>query len=428
MKISRGAVSQGDAFWLAIIVCVALLVRFAAIAGLDHTPFGDELAYKSMALNLKNGNGIVDSMGNYAMYNVGYPLFALYPVFLIFGENIFAARVLNALLGVLAVWLCYVVAKEAGAGRFGSLFAALLWAVYLPAGVYSFYLVKENLMIPIMLGTVLFVLRLWKNPTLFSAVICGVLFGLLALVGNAALSLGGALVLALAFASIPLKRKSFYFAAVAVTAALVVSPWLIRNYHVIGAPVLNTNGGFNLYLGNNPAANGKFISIAKTPRGDTWAVLRQRGEVYASEVLKKEAVDWIIANPLVFLKLALKKAAYFWMMPLHKGKHGQSTLEGVVRLLWAAQYLLLVIGALVTLFVRRLRTRDIVLMWVAVAAYTTVHMLFYSTFRYREPMMPFLCIMTALSLNALVISLLRGRGSGNIAGEGAGFVERLIRR
>jgi 4-amino-4-deoxy-L-arabinose transferase-like glycosyltransferase len=98
-----------------------------------------------MALNLISGNGIVDGMGNYAMYNVGYPLFVLAPVFALFGEDILIARLLNALLGGLAVVLCYAIAKEAGAGKIGRLLAAALWALYLPASVYAVYLLKENL-------------------------------------------------------------------------------------------------------------------------------------------------------------------------------------------------------------------------------------------------------------------------------------------
>ena len=74
-------------------------------------------------------------MGNHAMYNVGYPLFILYQCFR-FWKNLFAARIFNALLGGVAVLLCYVVAKEAGASKSGRLLAALAWAVYLPASVY----------------------------------------------------------------------------------------------------------------------------------------------------------------------------------------------------------------------------------------------------------------------------------------------------
>ena len=413
MKASMNAMLRSEIFWLTAIISVALLMRFGAIATFDHVPDSDELVYKSMALNLAEGRGIVDSMGNHAMYNVGYPLFILYPVFAIFGENLFAARACNAILGGLAVFLCYVVAKDAGAGRLGSLLAALFWATYLPANVYVVYLAKENLMIPLMLAAFLFVLRLLKRPNFLSAIYCGCLFGLLALVGNAAVSLGGALALALILTPSPVKRKSLCFATAVVCAALVVSPWMIRNLLVLGSPVLNTNGGFNLYLGNNPSATGMFVSIADTPRGDTWSELRQEGEVQASRVLKEEAIDWITTNPLAFVELALIKATYFWSPPLHKGKGEESGLEKIIRALWAAQFFLLVIGALTTVAIQRLRGREVALMWMAVASYTAVHMLFYVIFRYRIPIMPFVCVMAALSVSALAKSFLPKKGFVN---------------
>ena len=405
MKPSIKWTSQSETFWLATIVFIALFMRVGAIAVLDHTPESDELAYMSMALNLSTGKGIVDSMGNHAMYNVGYPLFILYPVFQILGENLFAARIFNALLGAVAVLLCYVVAKEAGAGKSGRLLAALAWAVYLPASVYPVYLAKENLLIPIMLFAFMFVLRLQKRPNARSAVCCGILFGLLALVGNAALSLGGALVLGLTIAPAPLKRRFMLFVTVVVCAMVVAAPWMVRNFHVLGSPVLNTNGGFNLYTGNNPSATGMFVSISDTPRGETWQGLRKQGEVRASEVLRRDAIDWIAGNPLAFVDLALKKAVYFWTPPLHQGRGQQSSIEKIARMIWVVQFFIMALGALATLLIQQLRTREIALLWTAVAGYTAVHMLFYVIFRYRIPIMPFLCIMAGLSLSTFAKSL-----------------------
>jgi cytochrome bd-type quinol oxidase subunit 2 len=191
-----------------------------------------------------------------------------------------------------------------------------------------------------------------------------------------------------------------------VVAFMISSPWLIRNINVIGAPVLNTNGGFNLYLGNNPAATGWFVSIADTPRGSTWEELRKTGEVRASEILKQEAISWAKAHPTEFVTLALKKAAYFWMPPIHEGKGEQSSAEKLVRLLWAVQFLVITAAALATLLIRRLRNRQLAILWLAVATYTSAHMLFYVAFRYREPIMPILVVMAALSLEAFVA----GRG------------------
>ncbi|AQR66958.1 hypothetical protein BZG29_00235 [Janthinobacterium sp. LM6] len=402
MNDKHDAQQQRDWLWLAIVAGIGLALRAAVIAGYQHVPEGDELAYRSMALNLLGGNGIVDSMGNRAMYNVGYPLLILAPVFFLFGDGLLAVRLVNMCLGGAAIVLCYLVAKEAGAGRSGRLIAAAAWALYLPSGIYGIYLAKENLMIPLMLGVMWCALRLARQPSKSVAIGCGALFGLLALTGNAALSLLAVLAWALLLSPASTVRRAS-LAMLALSVALVVSsPWLLRNMQVIGAPVLNTNGGFNLYLGNNPAATGMFISISETPRGPTWDALRKTGEVQASETLKQEAISWAKAHPAAFLALAAKKAAYFWTPPLHEGKGNQSSAEKLVRLLWAIQFLLLIAGAMGTVLMPGLRNRQVAMLWLALACYTGVHMLFYVIFRYREPTMPLLAVMTGLVLESLM--------------------------
>ena len=396
-----------DAVWLAAIVAVGLALRAAAIAGFQHSPESDELAYRSMALNLVGGNGILDGMGNRAMYNVGYPLFVLAPVFYFLGENLLAARLVNLALGGIAVVLVYFVAQEAGAGRLGRLLAAAVWAVYLPASVYGVYLFKENLMTPLMLGVVWCALRLMKEDSRKAALACGALLGLLALTGNAALCLAAPVALALAWAPAPARDRVTLSVLLLAAAAAVAAPWMVRNMQVIGAPVLNTNGGFNLYLGNNPAATGFFMSIADTPRGATWQALRKDGEVQASETLKTEAIAWIKDHPAEFVALGLKKAAYFWTPPFHEGKGPASTAETAVRILWAIQFVALIAAALGSLFLASLRSRSLAILWLAIAGYTAVHMLFYVIYRYREPVMPLVGVIAALAVEALLLRRLK---------------------
>lgn len=397
MNLLRTSFIHKEATWLLLILVIGLALRVVAISTLSYTPVSDELAYRSMALNLVNGNGIVDFMGNHAMFNVGYPLFILAPVFAVFGEAPLIARLLNAFLGGLDIVLCYMIAKEAGAGPSGRLLAAALWALYLPASVYTVYLMKENLMTPLILGVMWCVLRLAKEPAYITAVGCGLLFGLLALTGNAALSLAVPVILALAFTTANLGRKVMVALLILIEAALVAAPWMVRNAEVLGTPILNTNSGFNLYLGNNPAATGMFVSIADTPRGQTWQELkRQKGEVLASETLKEEALAWIKEHPSTFVALTLKKAVLFWTPPFHDGKGQASTGEPMIRLLWAIQFVALLAGAIGSFFVPRLRSHPMAVLWLAIVSYTAVHMLFYVIFRYREPIMPLVCVLAAM--------------------------------
>jgi 4-amino-4-deoxy-L-arabinose transferase-like glycosyltransferase len=390
--------------FLALIVAGGIALRFLAVLYVAHTPYSDELAYRSMALNLISGRGIIDHMGNYAMYNVGYSLFVLSPGFLIAGNNLFLVRILNILLGGIAIILCYGIAKESGAGKLGRVLAAAFWAFYIPANVYAVYLAKENLMIPLMLLVLWFSVRLVRNPSYLMAAGCGISLGFLALTGNSGLVLIFVVALAVFFSKVEFGKKLSLVLLIMVSMLAIASPWVIRNWSVLGSPVLNTNFGFNLYLGNNPSATGEFVSISDTPQGGVWDELRSQSEIVASEALRNEALAWIKENPDKFLGLAWRKAGYFWMPPVHQGESEQSNVEALARTIWAIQFFLLIGAATGTIFCSKLRQNNAVrMMWLAVVGYTTVHMLFYVIVRYREPIMPFLCIMAALAIESVLV-------------------------
>lgn len=389
--------------WLIFIVAMGLAIRLAILAIYPHAPESDELAYLSMARNVISGHGVIDSAGNYALYNVGYPLFVVAPVLWVFGDSMTAVRIANGLLGVVAILLCHAVARQAGAGKLGRLLAALGLAFYLPTSLYTIYVFKENLMIPLMLGLLWCALRLLHSVRTTTVIGCGVLVGLLALTGNAGLALCFPLATALLLYSTERTRAVAvgWLALVALTAALIAAPWIVRNNHVLGSPVLNTNGGFNLYLGNNPNADGMYMSIADTPRGPTWSELRKSGEVQAAQTLKREAMSWIITHPSQFVRLAFRKLVLFWTPPLHDGKSTPSNIERLVRLAWAGEFFVLAVATIGAGLMPALRNRQCAILWLAIAAYSAVHMLFYVIFRYREPIMPVLCVLAAMSMEQL---------------------------
>jgi 4-amino-4-deoxy-L-arabinose transferase-like glycosyltransferase len=389
-----------DVRLLGLILMGALVVRVAIVLYLDIVPVSDYAGYHSMAINLLSGRGLTDGE-SFAMLSAGYPLFVLVPIFAVFGDNLLAAQLGNALLGVLTTWLIYLIAREVGAGRIGRLVAPLIFAFYLPSWIYAEYLAKENLMTPLMLGIVLLSVRCLRDASVWVSLLLGVLIGLLAITGNAGLAILPVAFLALAMMPISLRGRGLRMGLVGLVAMLVIAPWLMRNDAVIGEPILNSNGGFNLYLGNNPAANGFFVSIADTPRGATWPQLREEGEVIASNTLKIEAIDWIKRNPYDFLALAVTKGRLFWMPPVHEGKGVQSRVEVMTRVAWLGQYLFICTLAIGSAAFVQLRNRKTGLLWLAIVGYTAVHMIFYVIFRYREPVMPLMILLSALAIEHL---------------------------
>ena len=162
--------------------------------------------------------------------------------------------------------------------------------------------------------------------------------------------------------------------------------------------MINTNGGFNLYLGNNPNADGLFVSIAATPMGSAWKAMRAKGELYASTQLKFKAIEWISAHPAAFAQLAVKKAGLLWLPPIHQGQGTPSKMETISRVVWLLQYIALCALALYVLATIKRQNRVVVAIGAGLILYTGVHMLFYVIFRYREPIMPLVIVLAAIGV------------------------------
>jgi len=391
-----------DLFWLGVL---AAAIRGSAAWVLNIPPESDYQAYFHMARSLYDGHGLVDPFGNLAYYNAGYPLF-LYALFVVFGPSIAVAQVANVALGVLSAWLVFLIARHIGHSRIMGWIAALLWVGYAEAIVYTEYLAKENLVIPILLAILYLSFRLpmTRNRGVWAAVI-GALYALQAMVGSAALFALPITLFQIATLDASFAQRIKAGMVLLLSMGLFLSPWLYRNHHVLGAPVLNTNGGFNLYLGNNPAATGYFVSIGETPLGAKWNELRkERGELEASRLAQREAIAHIREHPWESLKLAAYKGIAFWTPPLHDGAERASLLESMVRKVWLAEFLLLAVAALATLARPSLISREIMTLWLYVLGYTAVHMVFYVIFRYRLTIMPVVCLLAAHALWLMVMA------------------------
>ncbi len=93
-----------------------------------------------------------------------------------------------------------------------------------------------------------------------------------------------------------------------------ITPWLIRNYRTFQQPVfLRTNFGAEFRMGNGPGANGTWMSwLHPTHNVLEFQRFKQMGEIAYVRARKREAVDWIKANPGKFVKVTIAKFVYYW--------------------------------------------------------------------------------------------------------------------
>ena len=412
----RGLLSMEKSQFLSIekisiifIILFTTLLQGAAVVILNIEPFSDYATYMEMATSMLETGHMRDGQGNVAFYSAGWSLF-LIPFFVLFGATAETVQYLNVILGLGSVLLVYYCAKEVLPNWKWALFAAFLWATYPPAILYTEYIAKENLMVPLLLMQILLLLKYPKSPhKIRFAILLGLIFSLELLVGPAVILTGA--IIGLVITNFK-ARKPFAIIlnwkpllACLLTAIITLIPWLSYTKSELGTPVLNTNGAFNLYLGNNANAEVGFVGIQDTPIGAEWHSLREnKGEIEAFALLREKALDYILENPSKTAWLSLKKIAYFWTPPYHEGKEGNlSSLEALTRLAWLFHYCIIIILALIPLLFYKKIDRSYLILYGTTFLYCAIYAITYVIFRYRLPIMPIICILASGGLNFLYL-------------------------
>ncbi len=397
---------------LTALILIAVALRVAAALYLNYEPDGDFKAYWAMTVSMLSTGHMNDGMGNVAYYSSGYPIFLL-PFFAVFGTAPMVGYMVNAALGGVSIWLTYLVGRYLLRDWRWALLAAAVWAFYPVSILYPAYLAKENLMIPLLVWQLLLIFQYptSKRP-LVSALVLGLVFGFELLVGAAVLATGLLIGLAVVGYRIwPPKEILRYtrpILTLIVGCLLMVGPWLAYTAHELGKPVLATNAGFNLYLGNNPNATGYYVGIEDTPIASEWHQMKDAmGEIKVMNHLGDLAMDYIKAHPAHTVELSMKKFVYFWWPPVQEGKGPGSLVETLMRIVWLAFYVVIVPLALVPLFRPRSLTREGLLCFGTVLLYCAPYVVTYVIYRYRLPAMPVMSVLAVYGARQLCGALFK---------------------
>ena len=387
---------------VALAIIATLALRLAAVAALRQVPDSDGVSYLTMAAAMAHGAAPIDQFGNHAFFSIGYPVL-LAPVFALVGAGEAATIAVNLALAALCCWLVVRITRALGGGGLAQTLAGLGYAAWLP-GIWSATLpARENLSTPLVAGFVLALLQLAGERPRRAAVAAGLCYGAGLLAGTSVvLTLAG---LAVALVRLPDWRARIGCAVIAGAAALiVVAPWLLATDRMLGRPLLTTNAGFNLYIGNNPAATGRFVSMRDTPLGPVWheryAAL---GEVGATDWLGQEARGYALSHAGRTVLLGVRKLALFWAPNWpDRADLAASRAVTAVRLAEVAEYLLIVVLAIAALVWRRVAWRDAWLLAATIGGFWLVHTAAYIIPRYRDPVVPLLIALAALGVAATV--------------------------
>ena len=185
---------------------------------------------------------------------------------------------------------------------------------------------------------------------------------------------------------------------------LLILPWTLRNYQVLGEfKLVSTNGGDVLYRANNPLAHGGYMS-----RGEV--DLSHLGELEKDRTGGMLAKKWITENPTDFLMLAVEKQirfmgddavgvyATFRAAGTNRNTKIYAPLKLACNLWWLAIWLSL---ATLVLNGRKLNPKTRIQLWGWFYLFV-LHSVFESSSKYHVPMVWILCVaLAALCANEI---------------------------
>lgn len=379
IKISK---KQIKIILLIAIIFIGFFLRFEFATQHVSSIFSpDEINYDKMARQFldKGFLGYLSDKPNAAV-TPGYPLF-LSSVYKTFGYKegspFTAVRIIQALFGTASIFLIYLIGAKTINARVG-LFSAALYAIYPPFNQSVSFILTE------VLYTFFFLLYFWfqikalESDGIWINIGAGLIFGTAVLIRPALFPL---FIVPFVYDWV-IKRdkkviKNFAYTLTAVV--LIMIPWWIRNYIVLGNVVLLSSGSANpLYAGAFPYMKGlKYIPDEKQFRAAVDTI-----------------VNGFLTQPLLYLRwFTVGKLTVIFQKPWFD--------NAFLRPLLFLHYAILSlgsIGAIYSTLEKRLRYITVYILLLI-----SMQLMFVPDPRYAYTIMPFIIVLTAFVIDYLFI-------------------------
>ncbi len=391
---------QGRNASVEIILILAFVLRVLWAIAVPVIPLADSLAYDTFALNLANCHNYGWNCTEPSAYWPVGTSFIYSLFYKVFGHHFFPIIIFNLVLAVLAIGLTMHLAQTWFGPRVAIVTGVLL-AVWPSQIEFTTVLASEQIFIVL---TIL-ALALWipENVNLwFRAILVGIAIAAATYVKPIA-ALIPVLLLFLRYINTREIRRSLMATCIMLMViALLIAPWSIRNTQAFGQFVtISTNGGANLWMGNNPASKGDYMELPPEVTG--------MNEAKRDQYLKLQAIAHIKEKPLLFAWRTIRRTVdtysresigIVWNEAGLVSRYGTwilLPLKLINQLYWTAVLGLSLLG--VALLGkqkgwRTMITHPTVLLW---AYFAAIHAFIVAQDRYHFPSIPMIAILAAFA-------------------------------
>jgi 4-amino-4-deoxy-L-arabinose transferase-like glycosyltransferase len=316
----------GSVLWVVVVsfvlqvATIGIFREYRTRSGDNHFGFGWEMG--RIARSIASGQGFSSpyegNTGPSAWEPPLYP-YLMAGVFKLFGIYTYAAAwvllSINSLFASLTTIPIFFIACKTFKERVAR-WAVWVWALNPYVWYWSVHWIWDTTFTPLVLTLIfLLALKLQLWPGLAGWITFGALWGIGALANPSML-------IFLPFCGLWVWRRRFKaglrsLTGIVISSAiffLVLAPWLVRNYEVFGRFVfLRDDFGLQFRLGNWKGAEGMLMAYLQPNLNKLELEKFQRmGELAYSADCKREAFEWIRANPGRFAVVSLKRFFYYW--------------------------------------------------------------------------------------------------------------------
>jgi 4-amino-4-deoxy-L-arabinose transferase-like glycosyltransferase len=369
---------------VAAILAFAFLARIGVRLAFGVEPFWKNsyaTIYYSLAQNIVSGNGFCFK-GTCAWLPPVYPLF-LTPSVL---SNSYLLIVIpQALLGTGTAFCAFLIGRHIFNATAGILACAI-------TAIYPYYVVHDTALQETGMVTFCTALAVWlllrasKLNRITDWFLAGVALGVIPLIRA---SVAPAVVVGLLWSAVwgasgnrlERLRKSFILL---LAVAMVTGPWLVRTFRLTGAPMISSQTGIALWMGNNPETFSHYPKESIDRSRDQAHMklseadqLQQLGEVGQSNWFAHRALVYMRENPFTVLQGMLRKLAAGFSWRLNPSR------EPLAQAAYSTGYIPVAVLGLTGMFMAR-RRRETILIGLLFVAFICVTAVFWAHTSHRS--------------------------------------------
>jgi 4-amino-4-deoxy-L-arabinose transferase-like glycosyltransferase len=380
----------------------------AAVVWFTPPLFSDDLDYVALGKSILH-EGEYQLEGRLTAYRPpGYPMI-LAGIFASFGDSLLPVRVVQALADTVSCFLVFLIGRRLFSLRVG-LIAAGMFALFPAQILYVSVLMTETLF------TTFLLLFLWlcsdDEVSFRSGLLAGIVLGVGTLLRPTMLLMPLFVFSVRWIAGGDLRKNARALAVLGVSAFVVLTPWLVRNYRQFDRVTLTSNTGVNFWMGNHAGASGAY----SYPEGNPLRLIDDEFE--RSDLGIALGLRFIRSHPFEEGIILAKKWAHFFsvdyfllMTTRYRPEFKSAPNPGVVYGRFPAASILavhipfacvLLLAAFGVLCHAPGDGKGILFLLSVCAYWLAVHVVFFAEARFRFPIVPLLVIIAAFGVDLIL--------------------------